>query len=1175
MGKLKNWIHYYKTSLTDGSRGGKDSNSLIAFQNEELQLSNIPQNELLKIWEEKEIFEINYSPKNASEKRDEDTFVEVNKIRIAPIYIEKEITEIQKSKNNTPDLPFWIPAYVDKEGNLYPPKEGETPIFARNFLAPTPENSLSIAELEKVDEVIKYKRFEEENWIIYWNDCEDFFKEVSGKGYIDFQENKTFQFYFCKLDDCITTHNIQKLYESLQKEKKLNECKVLKKILYTDAISPNHQLDEVEIFLPPYHFGQMNGNFPLSYSQRIAFAQFSSKYNTDVFAINGPPGTGKTTILQSVIANLITQSVLEQRDTPLLVGCSTNNQAITNILDSMNLKETEDILPQRWLPDVKSFGLYLASNAKAEKAQKKYQIVTNNFLKDNFVKKLEDKSRISEYEVYFKEKFQKYFETNEEEITLESLYEHIKFLQDKIQNVTEIARKKHQTNTHNPNKIKQELQEIKNCVLSKNKEYQLLEEVTSNLKKRHSELPLLSKLSILPLQKYKDIRVNAYRRVLQPISNRLPKNFKEWSEYNTIISYLDNLAFNLQEEIATLKQKQENLISIEKNIEVNDNKYQNFLNIWQNKYNEKWRSLVENTREEYQDLGILEDTAVKLDISYRYELFWLCVHYREWQYIQELKEIEENDKERGKVTYENKLRRLAKVTPLFISTFHSLPKFCNYYSPEEGVQFYKNLFDLMIVDESGQVSPEIAIPSLSLTKKLLAVGDEYQIEPVWNISTSLDYLNAKKYSLIEKEEDFKQLTAMGFLSSNGNLMRLVKKSTPFSFIHKNGEKEKGAYLLEHRRCVDSIIQYSKENVYKGSLELMVGDIESKLPPLGYIHIDGFSEQHNGYSRKNIKEALTIIQWLLNKQEQLQATYKKSISDILAIITPFSAQKKVLKDLLFKHLGKELAANITIGTVHALQGAERPIILFSAVHDKKDKSLFYDYHGKFNMLNVALTRAKHSFIVFANMAIFNPEQNSPSGKLAKLLFSNDKYALGENFIFKSKIVHPPQEGLKSTRIDTLEKHREILKRCFEVSEKELIIFTPFISKRAIEVDNIEKLINETTQRGVRVKIITDKHLDKDPKNKNGLKEHSKEGREILLKTEAELLIINGIHNKTICVDDKIIIDGSFNWLSAVRDKNSPYFREETSWVVQEINENIADGKVQRIITGVKERFQILK
>ena len=57
-----------------------------------------------------------------------------------------------------------------------------------------------------------------------------------------------------------------------------------------------------------------------------------------------------------------------------------------------------------------------------------------------------------------------------------------------------------------------------------------------------------------------------------------------------------------------------------------------------------------------------------------------------------------------------------------------------------------------------------------------------------------------------------------------------------------------------------------------------------------------------------------------------------------------------------------------------------------------------------------------------------------------------------------------------------------------------------------------------------------------------------GREIIKQSGAKLKLVDGIHGKTIIIDNDIIIDGSFNWFSALRDEQSKYFREESSIVV---------------------------
>ncbi len=45
--------------------------------------------------------------------------------------------------------------------------------------------------------------------------------------------------------------------------------------------------------------------------------------------------------------------------------------------------------------------------------------------------------------------------------------------------------------------------------------------------------------------------------------------------------------------------------------------------------------------------------------------------------------------------------------------------------------------------------------------------------------------------------------------------------------------------------------------------------------------------------------------------------------------------------------------------------------------------------------------------------------------------------------------------------------------------------------------------------------------------------------------ARVKTVSSIHNKTICVDNRRLIEGSFNWLSAQRSEDAPYHRYERS------------------------------
>lgn len=556
-----------------------------------------------------------------------------------------------------------------------------------------------------------------------------------------------------------------------------------------------------------------------------------------------------------------------------------------------------------------------------------------------------------------------------------------------------------------------------------------------------------------------------------------------------------------------------------------------------------------------------ESLLEELDKTLRYQAFQLATHYWEGCWILEMKEeISQNYNETKAIKKQKKRwRRYAKIAPCFVVTFHSLPKFFKAWEGEDKplIEF----FDLLIVDEAGQVSPEVAGASFGLAKKALVVGDTLQIEPVWSLNKEIDAGNLKRHKLIEKSEDADSIHELGITATQGNVMKIAQRASKYQ---KFKDFERGMFLTEHYRCVPEVIGYCNELAYQDKLFPKRVSIENyPLPHVGYAPINGQSRKING-SRENADEAEILAGWIADNETFLTDIYKGklSLSEIVGIVTPFRRQANLVKSKL-EEFG--VTEKITVGSVHSLQGAERPIVIFSPVHGTNDNSYFFERNAKPNMLNVAVSRAKDCFLVFGNMAIFNSDKaRKPAKLLARYLFADAENELTN---IRAKVREELKISGNVYHLTTLEAHRQILRDAFLQAKKEIVIVSPFLTEHAIRSDDLPELTEKSKRNGVQITVYTDPQLNL----YNGVPKQSfVQGKILLEKSGAIVKKVRAEHSKTLMIDRTTLVEGSFNWLSALRDKNHPYQRNERSIkytgskIASEIEKTIAETE-SRIIS----------
>lgn len=979
----KNWLNYYTNSLNDS-------------ENLAIDISRVK-----SLFQEKACFVGNgmLNAKNASEMLDaeerrinrlkgisiKDTTnwkkITETEILISPFYLEYP-TENPHSKNK-PIRPFWIPAKVNRSGQLSVSRE-LFPLIVRNYLAPIADVKNDFI-FSSIDAIIRAKEIEQPyvqnedeviEWDEYWQYANTIFKDITFKDINNYRaegyQTVNEVLYFVTSSKIATAKSILFLYKNI-----INEMEDIP--LFSKIINPVNRerkaaiTDHGYLSYNHFHLGQMSNKFPLSISQRKTLLSYLTSENHAITAVNGPPGTGKTTLLQSVVATEVVKAAIKGEEAPVILACSSNNQAVTNIIESfINSKSSLKLLAGRWIPNFNGYATYLPSNSKSPKSLQNINYLKGSlFGHEGTLCDLENDEYLTQAETYFLNRFYEYSKVELD--SLEDVCEHIQneiiLIEDTLVNGTQIC----SDYINSVDKI--------NSILIHESDYIQKDQIQiSTLKDWRDTLSHL-----------KSCAKNA--NFLQEVQKHFTSTSQETnSEYlfrieETILANEAKALEFVKQFLATLN------LALKANIKLNN---------WKLKNNIKGYPLVSESEMwegEYQKMNSETITHRyfydELDIGLRHKAFLLATHYWEARWILETQDVLENNTEKGtgKNMIKAKWRRRAMLTPCFVATFYMAPPQFIYSQfqgeNEHGKPIFEyfpllNFLDLLIIDEAGQVTPEVSIPLFALAKKAIVVGDLKQIEPIWSIPPKIDQGNLANENITTNYEEITLLENLGFLASNGSIMKMAQNACEFHTPLAT-ENQSGLVLLEHRRCNDEIIGFCNELAYGGILKPMKGKAKEDqiFPSMMAYHIEGISERKYN-SRYNIKEVHAIIAWLRQNEENIKKAYQvETVETVLGIITPFASQKNELSKALIE--AGYNTNNLKLGTVHALQGAERDIVLFSSVYSSIDKgTLFFDRDDKPNMLNVAVSRAKDSFILFGDTNVFDETKNSPSGVLKRHL-----------------------------------------------------------------------------------------------------------------------------------------------------------------------------------------------
>lgn len=676
---------------------------------------------------------------------------------------------------------------------------------------------------------------------------------------------------------------------------------------------------------------------PLDNTQRQV-AYFASKMKTgDILAVNGPPGSGKTAMLKAIIAHPWVLAAAAGDDCPITMAIGATNQSVENVIDAFPnvLSHQYDdnacevaMITRRWLgvqgesteivPS--NYGTYFPAPSsitnilKAEDSKKLIARVSKS--KDLNVLQwanpsasvLSDPIQIDKLMSFYIRQANNYFS------------------EDKLTEITKIIEKLRVKINENINALKKERENFKRNPSSFLSAKQLLNEQGETSIPQAAEQ--LKHLSLI---------------IKNEDSTKVQKLVKDVMRETVRDNNLDDMQLGPE----LIKQAITILF-------------------------ERW-----------------------LDIAFRSALFHLAARYWEGRYL-----LEVSNKVligRSRTNLEQSLRRMCMVTPCLVSTINTVPSLFKVNDIDKGPfdeSYALKCIDLLIMDEAGQAQQRLALGILALAKKCITVGDVLQLQPVVPEDTFSVKDEQVSFYRNGLGDLFTEANNKNVTTTKGSMLHLMRLASRYGVTTPKTAGD-GILLRGHYRCKTNIIQFCNEAVYNGDLFFLEKDKKERcngkvaekkkiLPSFAWVNSSSKASKSGG-SLYNDDEVEKILDFLEDNWNEYLCFYEagKKLSDIIAIVTPFKAQATKIKQAIYRRVKESEDARtelvdsdadlpktvftqtdetkLVIGTVDSLQGAEKPIVIFSGVKGSMDGEPHFK-DAPF-LLNVAISRAKDSFIAF--------------------------------------------------------------------------------------------------------------------------------------------------------------------------------------------------------------------
>lgn len=262
---------------------------------------------------------------------------------------------------------------------------------------------------------------------------------------------------------------------------------------------------------------------------------------------------------------------------------------------------------------------------------------------------------------------------------------------------------------------------------------------------------------------------------------------------------------------------------------------------------------------------------------------------------------------------EENLKKFLRIFPIVITTCISAHK----------IGEPKSCFDMVVMDEASQCNTAVSLVPILRGKSLMLVGDPQQLSPVILLDEVVNQKLRKKYMVSEDYDYCKNSVYKTFLACDAVSDEIL--------------------LHYHYRCNKKIIEFNNKKYYNSKLVIKTNSSEPE--PLVYVEME---DNQTNYKNTAPGEADQIVKYAMNNPDKT-----------IGVITPFVNQKEEIERRLKEHRLTDVAC----GTVHAFQGDEKDVVLFSTAITEKTHVGTYEWlKNNRELINVATSRAKEKLIV---------------------------------------------------------------------------------------------------------------------------------------------------------------------------------------------------------------------